>query len=513
MDVKINNNKLSRFELIFLILSAVVTITFVSASSPLYPFNPWDDVNVFFTVGRGMINGMVPYRDIFDHKGPLLYFLFAFAALISQKSFVGVWIVESIFASVFSVFSWKIVRLFAKPSKFAIVLMPLFLSITYTSGMFNFGGNSEELCFPLLTVAFYFGLRSIVLGDGLPTNIEALISGILTAALFWIKYTFLGFMIGFCLYILCITVKRKDFKRLWSLVWRYLAGVIGLSIPVLLYYAANKSLDYLWEGYFYDNLFLYLVSYEPQGVMSIPVIKNVFLIFFYLGKTVKDFPTFGVLLGLSALSVFFIDRKYRKKTVLLSLITFFFLTGVVYSRVSNIFYYSYILYYAFGFSMVTVIKGINFIKEHIQKDSSLYKFLFVTLFTVLYASSILLCKNMYLIFKPKDYLAQFRIAETINETPDAKILTYDLMDSGFYTAAELLPSNRFCAPKNFDEGYHELRDEQDRLIDEGYFDYVITSYFCEREISNYELVQEETCTYVDQFGVRYLEGYKLYKRL
>jgi hypothetical protein len=120
---------------------------------------------------------------------------------------------------------------------------------------------------------------------------------------------------------------------------------------------------------------------------------------------------------------------------------------------------------------------------------------------------------MYLIFKPKDYLAQYRIAETINQTPDAKILTYDLMDSGFYTAAGLLPSNRFCAPKNFDEGYHELRDEQDRLIDEGYFDYVITSYFCEREMSNYEIVQEETCTYVDQFGVKYLEGYKLYKKI
>ena len=249
------DSKLTGSELVFLISAAAVTITVVSACSPLYPFNPWDDVNVFFDLGRGIIHGKVPYRDLFDHKGPLLHFIYALAALISERSFTGIWLVECITASVYSVFSWKIVKLFADTKKHNIFLMPLFLGIIYSMGIFNFGGNAEELCFPVITVMLYFGLKAIVSGDGLPKNNEAVICGVLTGVLFWIKYSFLGFVLGFCIYILFLTIKRKDFKRLWSLVWRFLLGFILISVPILVFFLFNNSLSYLVDAYFRVNLF------------------------------------------------------------------------------------------------------------------------------------------------------------------------------------------------------------------------------------------------------------------
>ena len=63
-----DKSKLSRTELGFLILTATVTITIVSTCSPLYPFNPWDDANCFFTVGRGILHGLVPYRDLPENE-------------------------------------------------------------------------------------------------------------------------------------------------------------------------------------------------------------------------------------------------------------------------------------------------------------------------------------------------------------------------------------------------------------------------------------------------------------
>ena len=185
-----DKSKLTKIELAVLIIAATITITIVSTCSPLYPFNPWDDTNCFFTLGRGIIHGLVPYRDLYEQKGPLLYFIFALTALITEKSFIGAWIIECIAASVYAVFSWKIVKLFSEPSKFAIALMPLLLGVTYTIGMFNFGGNAEELCFPLMTVSFYFGLKAIAKGDGLPSKTEAIVCGLLTGVLFWIKYTY-----------------------------------------------------------------------------------------------------------------------------------------------------------------------------------------------------------------------------------------------------------------------------------------------------------------------------------
>ena len=147
------DSKITRKELVVLIIFATVTITFVSTSSPLYPFNPWDDANCFFTLGRGIIHGRVPYRDLYEQKGPLLYFLYAFAAVISEKSFTGAWIIECVAASVYSVYSWKIIKLLTGASGHLITVVPLLTGIIYTSKLFNFGGNAEELCFPLITIA------------------------------------------------------------------------------------------------------------------------------------------------------------------------------------------------------------------------------------------------------------------------------------------------------------------------------------------------------------------------
>lgn len=508
-----DKSKLSKTELAILIAAAVVTITFVSTSSPLYPYNPWDDTNVFFTMGRGIIHGLVPYKDIFDHKGPLLYFIYALATLLSEKSFTGVWIIESIGACVFAVYSWKIARLYTKPSKFAIILMPLFIGVVYTSKMFNFGGNTEELCFPLLTISLYILLKSVVISDGLPAKFESILLGVIAGALFWLKYTFLGFMIGVCIYIICLTVKRKDFAKLWSLVWRFTAGFFIITAPLLIYFAANGALGYLWEAYFYDNIFLYNNDTDTGFFSSLPVIKHFAIPIHSIYVTVKMFPSFGVLLLLTLLSMVFIGKEYRKKTYILFFLTLSLSAGFIFTRAVFIYYYGFLLYYCFGLALIPFIYGWNKAEEVFKHNKNFFRGLLSVTLAVLYALSIFMCKNMYLIFKPKMFLAQYKMAETINLTPDAKILTYDVMDAGFYTTAEVMPCNRYCAAKMFGDSYPQLKEEQDRLISEGYFDYIITSYFCEEEWDNYVLIQEEAIPYIDFTGEEILDAYKLYKRV
>lgn len=59
-------------------------------SSFQYPLNDWGDTNCFFTLGRGIKHGIIPYLDLYEQKGPLLYFQFYLAALMSETSFIGV---------------------------------------------------------------------------------------------------------------------------------------------------------------------------------------------------------------------------------------------------------------------------------------------------------------------------------------------------------------------------------------------------------------------------------------
>jgi hypothetical protein len=115
--------------------------------------------------------------------------------------------------------------------------------------------------------------------------------------------------------------------------------------------------------------------------------------------------------------------------------------------------------------------------------------------------------------REKEYLVQYRYAEIIKQTPNAKLLTYDVMDSGFYTAAGLLPSNRFFCFLNIESTYPAILEEQNRLIAKGYFDYIVTSDGIECDWDNYELIREENDLYVNYTRERSLKGYRLYKRI
>ena len=155
-----------------------------------------------------------------------------------------------------------------------------------------------------------------------------------------------------------------------------------------------------------------------------------------------------------------------------------------------------------------------------NKLTSLYKrdsrFIPLVLSIVLiasYAFALVHSKNMFLILCSRNDLPQFRISETIKETPDAKVLVYDFIDNGYYTAAGILPANRYFCYLNIEDNYPVILEEQDKLIEEGYFDYIVTSHFYEPEWNNYEYVQEEIGTYVNYDRKTFIEGYKLYKRV
>jgi hypothetical protein len=224
------------------------------------------------------------------------------------------------------------------------------------------------------------------------------------------------------------------------------------------------------------------------------------------------YPKFGALLLLTFASLFFIEKKYRKKTVFLFLITFFLSIGLTFTKNSFIYYYVYILAGYFSLALIPLCKGLAFIKKSFRQNPGFMQGLISGVLVIFYGVTLLLNKNTYLIFEKKEFLAQFRYADTINQTPDARILTYDVMDSGFYTAAGLLPQNRFFCYLNIESSYPAILEEQNRLIEAGFFDYIVTSYSCTCDWDNYVLVREEADTYVDYTGEKALDGYRLYKR-
>src|SRR5699024_4741375 len=69
-------------------------MTFCSYTSPAFYFDTSPDNNAFFTVGKAMMHGIVPYKDIFEQKGPYVYFLHGLAYLVSSRSFLLIFLYE-----------------------------------------------------------------------------------------------------------------------------------------------------------------------------------------------------------------------------------------------------------------------------------------------------------------------------------------------------------------------------------------------------------------------------------
>ena len=137
----------------FALLVSFAVLAVCSKNSFLYPMNDWVDVNCFFTVGRGITHGLVPYRDLYDQKGPLLYFVYALAALISEDSFLGVFVIEVLLFALFLYYGGRIAELLSeKPCAFWLAAAGLAVGIPL-SPAFSHGGSAEEFFLPVFVGA------------------------------------------------------------------------------------------------------------------------------------------------------------------------------------------------------------------------------------------------------------------------------------------------------------------------------------------------------------------------
>ena len=61
------------------------------------------------------MNGQVLYRDVFDHKGPLLYLVYGIGWLLDHTGFFGVWLLEILAMTAFLYTGLRTVQAVAGP--------------------------------------------------------------------------------------------------------------------------------------------------------------------------------------------------------------------------------------------------------------------------------------------------------------------------------------------------------------------------------------------------------------
>ncbi len=84
---------MKKLVLVTLLLVVLVMAVMVPVS-PAIEHTPGRDAGVFLYVGSQILEGKVPYRDVWDHKQPLIFFINAAGLALSGGSLWGVWLAE-----------------------------------------------------------------------------------------------------------------------------------------------------------------------------------------------------------------------------------------------------------------------------------------------------------------------------------------------------------------------------------------------------------------------------------
>ena len=510
------------------LLAALICITIVSKCSPLYAFHDGNDVNWFLTMGRGMAQGKVPYKDLFEQKGVLLYMLFALNYLICGNSLYFIWIVEVLCGAAFLFAGYKTFRLFLGYRTSVCAVFPLAL-VTFTCRAFWCGGGEAEEYF---LAAFAFGvyvfLRSGVRSKCV-TLAEAAVCGALSGLIFWVKYSMLAFFLALaaCVFIECCMQKKAG--RGFACAGVFIAAFAAVSIPFLAYLAANDALGDMWRVYIGINLF----GYAGGGSLLTNIVD-------LLGAFGEAFLN-PVMYALAVCGAVWLCRKckisVRMKVCYIVIMCFTFVVQCL--VMGNIGYYHLVMTAFVPLGIVGARWGICGICAGIcalfngrrhrgepigRRFESAFKGarermdglwargvkysggkvgvrVLAPAVAALAVFGLIFGNNTLDLLRGREDFPQFRAAELTEEAGGGSLLCYKIYDRGFYTARDEVPQFYYFALNLIDRGsYPDMYEGQEGYVTAGEADFVVTETACweeEREtlLSKYEYAADLSYTY------------------
>ena len=220
-----------------LFLASGLFVYFSSTStSPLYN-SLGDDSAIFQAVGKGWAEGHLPYVDLFENKGPLIFFLDALGYMIYPR--VGIFILQIPAMYLSFLLAWRSLGLLlsGKARVAAAAFMLIFDAIYYLDG-----NRTEEWSMPFLMVATYFFLCGLKEERFSCPPLVGLINGIGFGACVLLRMMNAA-PLCLCAFLSALfLIQARDFKALWQNVLNFLAGAVIICLPFVVYFAAHDAL-------------------------------------------------------------------------------------------------------------------------------------------------------------------------------------------------------------------------------------------------------------------------------
>lgn len=411
----------------------LVTMT----ASPIYTTNQWVDTNAMLTMGRSWLHGLVPFRDLVEQRGPIFYGLYALAALISKHSFLGVFVIEVVNAWLTYALTYKIARSLQLGFYQALILGLLGPTVLVGTNAFEMGGSPEEFAFPVILYFIYLAIQWV---DRVkPVRLgQFFLAGLGLAYLFWIKYSMIGALVVFFLYVGVDLIIHRRWLHLAKVVAVSLGGFMFPTMVIGGYFASQHALRPLIDTYFTLNMNAYALNFNGR-IWNL--VQNVKL----LAQQIK---MHWLLMMITLVGTAFLKGRRGPN----HLVFYMFLSSmwmVVMSR----FIRGYYVLTLWPFFVVVLLVVMRWLLRSYAKNWSALAMLVMLASVVLpfYGNdhiSQAVVIDQYKPFlaagQPSDKSVQVQFADKIHQTgKKPTLLMLNQIDSGFYLAANSYPNTRY----------------------------------------------------------------------
>ncbi|MBZ6013958.1 teichoic acid glycosyl transferase [Leuconostoc gelidum subsp. gelidum] len=444
-----NNRTSLRTTLIPLLVLLVVCILTIG-SSPLFLTNPWDDSNAMLTMGRSILHGLVPYKDVIDQRGPLLYAVFALGATIHKTSFLGIFILQTINVLVIYRLSFKFAKdctVTVTTAQWAALLGPFALLSTSS---FSLSGSPEEFAFTSILYLLYVinHYHQSVIAIDLKTFFFL---GLNLSLVFWNKYSMIGAFAFFFIWTAYTFVYKKQFIRLLQVILISVLGFLSISLIILGYFFFHNAIQDLFQIYFVQNITSY-------GKTDQTKLMQLWKMLFLIAQEIRTHYLVALIIMIGWIKCF-----YKKETITLEIIIFLGTLSFVAMQHWIIDYYNVIWmpFFAIALMRISSVKLPSLISDE-GRNLSVNIILTAAVVFVPFINNQnlnrLIVRKEYQSVNGSQYNAQPMFAKIMREqtdfTREPSLLMINSLDKGFFLSAQTVPKTNY---------WHKLNMSYDQL--------------------------------------------------
>ena len=234
-----------------------------ASTSPLYSDYCDGDSSIFMLIGKAISMGKDVYRDYFDHKGPILFYLNALGFYMTGTK-TGVFIIQCVMLSATAIFMYKTARIFTKTAGSIICVVITILAFAST---ISDGNLSEEYCMLFCMIPIYLSVRFYTKTPEDPHPGRYMVAyGICFAACAFIRINN-GIMIGGIVLVAIVTdfVSEHIRNAVMNILY-FLLGMAIVSVPICLFFIIKGTFsDMIFSTFIFNFMYASEGSSEKTG--------------------------------------------------------------------------------------------------------------------------------------------------------------------------------------------------------------------------------------------------------